>query len=102
MRWIWQRLAILAVVLAPSMTGVALAQTDDLDAMNWRVSELFGSGKYAEAIPLAEKSLEITRRQKGENDLQTVNSIGWLAVLYKMQGRYAEAEPLYNTRGPKS
>ena len=24
-----------------------------------------------------------------------VKSIGWLAVLYESQGRYAEAEPLY-------
>jgi hypothetical protein len=32
-------------------------------ANDWRISELYSAGKFGEAIPLAEKSLESTRAQ---------------------------------------
>jgi tetratricopeptide (TPR) repeat protein len=77
-------------------TGSARAHSDDeLKALNQRISELYSAGKYAEAIPLAEKSLELTRSQKGQDHVDTATRMGWLALLYKSQGRYGDAEPLY-------
>jgi hypothetical protein len=43
-------------------------------ALNKRISELYGAGKFGEAIPLAEKSLEATRTQKGPDHLDTAAS----------------------------
>ena len=86
---------MLAVALTASINGVALAQTDDGAALTQRVSELYKAGKYGDAIPFAEKALEIIRRQKGEDHLDTIAGIGWLAVLYQAQGRYAQAELLF-------
>ena len=91
----WLPKILLIVVLIVVACHGATAQTDDLPALNKRVSELYSSGKYGEAIPLAEKSLELTRTQKGEDHLDTAVRMDRLATLYQSQGRYAEAEPLF-------
>ncbi|MGO8781517.1 MAG: tetratricopeptide repeat protein [Rhodomicrobium sp.] len=91
--WPALTIAMLLAIAAPRATQAQGA--DDLAALNQRVSELYNAGKYSEAITLAEKSLEITRRQKGEYHLDTAARAGWLGGLYKEQGRYVEAEPLY-------
>ncbi|TMJ77789.1 MAG: tetratricopeptide repeat protein, partial [Alphaproteobacteria bacterium] len=89
------------VVLACALfvAGIASAsptrvQSDDLAANNQRISELYGAGKYPEAIPLAERSLELTRSQKGQDHVDTAIRMVWVAMLYRNQDRAAEAEPL--------
>ena len=91
--WYCVVVILLAMALAPNHT--AQAQSDDIVRLNSRISDLYRTGKYGEAIPLAERSLELTRAQKGEDHLDTATRMGWLAGLYESQGRYAEAEPLY-------
>ena len=87
---------LLVAMLAIAAPMAAQAQgAADIDALNKEVAALYGQGKYAEAIPLAKKALELTRAQKGPNHLDTAARTGWLALLYKVQGRYGEAEPLY-------
>src|SRR5258708_2130831 len=49
-------LAVLMVIAAPMQTRAQ--STNDLPALNERISELYRAGKFGEAIPLAEKSLE--------------------------------------------
>jgi hypothetical protein len=61
----------------------ALAQSDDLAALNQRIEELYRAGKNSEAIPLAEKSLGMTRALKDTQHLQTVARASWLASLYQ-------------------
>jgi CHAT domain-containing protein/Tfp pilus assembly protein PilF len=81
----------MVALLAAAAPIAAQAQgTADLATLNNRIRELYKARKYGEAIPLAEKSLELTRRQKGENHIDTTYGICWLATLYKFQGRYAE------------
>jgi CHAT domain-containing protein/tetratricopeptide (TPR) repeat protein len=50
-------------------------------------------GRYAEALPLAERAVALARKRSPESD-----SLGWaasvLAETYRAQGRYAEAESL--------
>jgi CHAT domain-containing protein/Tfp pilus assembly protein PilF len=85
-----------ALVMAVFVCTSALPQSnDDLVALNQRIDELYRAGKYGEAIPLQEKSLELTRALKGEQHLETITAASWLASLYKEQGRLAEAEPLF-------
>ncbi len=68
---------------------------DYLVALNQRISALYDAGKYAEAIPLAERALELTRSQRGPDHLDTATRMGWLALLYTSVDRTAEAEPLH-------
>lgn len=96
--WLGQiaaQVLMIALLAAAAPMGAHALGADDIAVLNQRVSELYGAGKYAEAIPLAEKSLDLICRPKGENRLDTVTRIGWLAVLYQSQDRYAQAEPLY-------
>jgi len=80
------------LVLAPA----AMAQDgNDTDALNAKVIQLYHEGKYAEAIPLAERSLRIREKALNSDDPEVGQSLSWLATLYRAQGRYPEAEPLY-------
>ena len=50
------------LVLAPP----ALAQQgDDADALNAQITKLFGEGKYADAVPLAQRVLTIREKALG-------------------------------------
>ena len=49
-------------------------------------------GRYAEAEPLKNRSLEIREKVLGPNHLDVATSINNLANLYEYQGRYREAE----------
>jgi tetratricopeptide (TPR) repeat protein len=49
---------------------------------------------YPEAEPLLALAVEVNRRDLGEEKIDTLISVGSLATLYFLQGRYAAAEPL--------
>jgi tetratricopeptide (TPR) repeat protein len=74
-------------------SSVTIANDDDLEALNQRIVELFKQGKYQEAIPLAEKAVDITRRLRGPEHLDTAQSLSNLALLYDELGEYPKAEP---------
>ena len=79
----------------------ALSQVSEEDELaeakrlNQEADELDRQGKYAEAIPLAEKALAIRKKVLGDNHLDVATTLNNLASLYHSQGRYTEAEPLY-------
>ena len=75
----------------------AASQSDDdeFNLLNQQVQTLFKQGKYQEAIPLAEKAVEIAKRVYGPEHPDTATSLNNLAVLYRDMGEYAKAEPLY-------
>jgi len=52
-------------------------------------------GLYAQAEPLIEQALGEQRRVLGDDHEETLSSMNNLAFLYRDQGRYDEAEPLY-------
>ncbi len=82
----------LGLVLAPP----AMAQkADDTDALSAQVVELYGEGKYGEAIPIAQRVLALREKALGRNHPNVANDLNNLAELYRVQGRYADAEPLY-------
>ena len=64
-------------------------------ALNQRIVELFKQGKYQEAIPLAEKAVDIAKRLRGPEDPEFATSLNNLALLYEEMGDYPKAEPLY-------
>ncbi|WP_293028794.1 tetratricopeptide repeat protein [Moorena sp. SIO3I8] len=63
--------------------------------LNQQALELYQQGKYSEAMPLAERALEIRREVLGEEHPDVATSLNNLAGLYFSQGRYGEAEPLF-------
>ena len=68
---------------------------DEFKLLNQQVQTLYQQGKYQEAIPLAEKAVELAKRVYGPEQPNTATSLNNLALLYWATGEYAKAEPLY-------
>ncbi|HEX7998965.1 MAG TPA: CHAT domain-containing tetratricopeptide repeat protein [Pyrinomonadaceae bacterium] len=62
--------------------------------MHQQVFELFQQGKYAEALGLAERALEIREKALGPDNIVVASSLNQLAALYLAMGDYARVEPL--------
>ena len=92
LRVLWlTRAAALALLLT---AAPAYAQHEDgFAALNRQLSELHKAGRYAEAIPIAERYVEAVRKTHGEEHDAFANSIAWLGILYQGQRRFDEAEP---------
>ena len=73
---------------------------DEFNSLNQQVQTLFKQGKYQEAIPLAEKAVELAKRVYGPEHPDTAPSLNNLAVLYQDMGEYAKAEPLLPGSAP--
>jgi CHAT domain-containing protein len=92
----------LLVIVPKQVTGQAqppqpAQQSAELQAaqkLNQQSVQLYQQGKYAEAIPLAEKALAIREKVLGKEHPDVAQSLNNLAVLYKSQGNYSKAEPL--------
>ena len=69
-----------------------------IGAANAKVAQLYGDSKYADALMLAGQTLEHAEKELGKDHPATLASLNNLAFLYKAQGRYGEAEPLYKQR----
>jgi tetratricopeptide (TPR) repeat protein len=91
----WHQITLCAVSLGLFIlaSSVCLA-ADDPEALNQRVYKLFAEGKYQEAIPLAEKAVELTRRDYGPEGAGTALPLNNLGSLFNRIGAYAKAEPL--------
>jgi CHAT domain-containing protein/Flp pilus assembly protein TadD len=60
-----------------------------------QVETAYQSGHYSQGIEFAEKAYQYALKNFGETDSDTLASINNLAELYRSQGRYGKAEPLY-------
>jgi tetratricopeptide (TPR) repeat protein len=69
------------------------ADGDSSTELIQRVLKLYDEGKFAEAIPLAEKLVALAKRTKGNGDPDTAASLNTLGQLYRAIGDYAKAEP---------
>lgn len=67
----------------------------DVQALRQQVIELYQKGLYAQAIPLAGKSLARTRTQVDGSHPEVATDLNNLAGLLDATGRYGEAEPLH-------
>jgi len=84
----------LLLLLATGWAVPVWAQSAELMAAFNRQKELREQGRYGDAIPFAEKALELGKKEFGSKHETTVRLLNNLALLYDDQGRYAEAEPL--------
>jgi tetratricopeptide (TPR) repeat protein len=85
------------VLLTGAVTAASVrAQSDaDLEALNQRVIELYGAGRYSEAIPLAERYAEAMKVWQGSDRPEYATALINLALLLKETNRLGEVEPLY-------
>jgi tetratricopeptide (TPR) repeat protein len=72
----------------------SLAEDNDAEALNQRVTQLIGQGKYREAIPVAERAVEVSKLNRGPEHPEVADALNNLAFLFKEIGDYAKAEPL--------
>jgi Tetratricopeptide repeat len=54
---------------------VSWAEDDDPNALNQQVNQLIGRGKYQEAVPIAERALEVAKRARGREHLETAEAL---------------------------
>ena len=71
-----------------------LVEGDDPNALNQQVSQLIEQGKYQEAIPIAERAIEVSKRALGAEHRETADALNNLGLLFQKIGYYAKAEPL--------
>ena len=83
-------MAVPAIAPSPS----AAQSIDNPSALNRQVVELYQAGKYAEAIPIAERALTVADDRFGADSIQVGIELNNLAALYDKQGRSVEALPL--------
>ena len=91
----WVALILAALVVGFGSSGAQAQGTDDLAALREQVRRLHSQGKYADALPLAERYVTLAGQKHGEEHTEFATAIGWLALVYQAQGRLSEAEPLY-------
>jgi CHAT domain-containing protein/tetratricopeptide (TPR) repeat protein len=90
-----------AMLVAGLLGGVVLAGAahaqgpDDLTQLLDEVGRLQSQGRFADAVPIAEKAVALARERHGEEHDLFGSALGWLAVVYQGQGRFTEAEPLH-------
>jgi CHAT domain-containing protein/tetratricopeptide (TPR) repeat protein len=89
------RCAVVLIAVTTGATGVQSQGADDLAALRAQVTQLHDQGKYAEAIPIAERYVALAREKYGEKHAEFALATSTLGYEYEAQGRYAEAEPLY-------
>ena len=100
--WSTQLFRNIGVVLA-AVSVLALATpavTEQNAGIEWEilieeVKRLYRAGEYDRGVIVAKKALAVAEKNAGPNHLDVGLSLNELGVLYKTQGKYAFAEPLY-------
>src|SRR5271166_1153867 len=95
----WTSLGQLMVFAAIGLWILAcpasLAEDDDPKILNQQVDQLIQQGKYREAIPIAERAVEVAKRTRGQEDPETADALSNLGLLFQIMGDYVKAEPLH-------
>src|SRR5258708_12233616 len=86
----------LTLVASTCLSVPSSAQKNEVAALSARIAELSRAGKYAEAIPLAQRQLESLEKANGPFNRDVAAALNNLPLLYGDQGNDTEAEPLHN------
>jgi tetratricopeptide (TPR) repeat protein len=98
----WSLTQLLAPGLLVLLLGLCLllregghffARDDDPNALNHRVTQLCEQAKYMEALPMAEKAVEMAEHTRGPEHSDTANALNNLGFIFYKIGDYAKAEP---------
>ena len=75
--------------------AVSHGQSPELNDAYSRAGELYAQGRYQEALRFVEKALRLSEREFGPDHRGVATVLNSLALVYRAQGKYAEAEPLH-------
>ena len=75
--------------------GRAGTPLEEASRLNQQAVELYQAGRYQEALPLQQRSLEIYEQALGPEHPDTCTSLNNLAGLYQAMGAFDKALPLY-------
>jgi len=89
-------LVLLVASVQPVMAG-STAQDSEQEAeqLNQQAVQLYQHGKYQEALPLLQRTLEINEKVLGSGHERTATCLNNLGALYKALGQQDKALPLY-------
>jgi tetratricopeptide (TPR) repeat protein len=97
----WHRLhkwriatVFLLVLFALSTAGAQQGDIAEALRLTGQVEQYYATGRYQEAIPLAQRALAIREKALGPEHLHTATALSNLAALFDEIGAYAKAEPL--------
>jgi tetratricopeptide (TPR) repeat protein len=77
------------------LTGPVAAQSiEEWKTLTQEAATLYRQGKYDQAVVVAKKALEVAEKSAGPDHPDVAQSLNNLALLYRTQGQYAQAEPL--------
>jgi CHAT domain-containing protein/tetratricopeptide (TPR) repeat protein len=85
---------LLAATMLPDGTTFAQSSTE-ADTLNAEALRLTQSGRYAEALPIAQRVLALREAASGPDHPSVAVALNGLAELYRLQGRMTEAERLH-------
>jgi tetratricopeptide (TPR) repeat protein len=75
--------------------AASLAADDDPNALNRQVSQLIEQGKNQDAIPIAERAVEVAKRARGPEHSETADALNNLGLVFQKIGDYARAVPQF-------
>ena len=70
-------------------------RADNPAVLDRQITELQNAGKYADALPLAQRLVALNKARYGEKSAKYATALDRLAATYFFQGQYTEAEPIY-------
>jgi esterase/lipase superfamily enzyme len=89
------------MMIAPNLPALSVAPIPsptlidpNANALYQRIVELYGAGKYNEALPLANRYVASIEHIVGNDHLSYASAISLLARLHQAQGHFTEAETL--------
>ena len=85
---------ILTLKAHRSATEKDIAEAEAVSLVS-QIEKLRAAGKFDQAFPLAVKSLELTEKIFGHDDMALTGPLNQLASLHQLKGRYSEAELLF-------
>ena len=82
---------LLALGLWNLAFSASLAEDDDENGLK----HLIEQGKYQEAIPIAERAVEVAKRVRGPEHPETADALHTLGLVFERIGEDGKAEPLF-------
>jgi CHAT domain-containing protein/Tfp pilus assembly protein PilF len=70
-------------------------KTGQLSSLFEKYYQLYGAGKYSEAIPVAQEALDLSEKTLGPDHPDVARALTCLAAGVDQMGNYAKAEPMY-------
>ena len=87
--------AVTALTLSLSLGAPSCAGEDEAITLTQQMKELYRAGKYKEALPLAQKSLDLREKEFGPDDANVAMPLNDLGTIHYNLGQYPVAELLY-------